>query len=497
MNGQMAIRSDRGELALWIAAIAVAALGAWVMFDALPGINWVAWTTAAAAGLFLFIGPQGARTIWITSATAVVIALGASVTSDEFISALICLSVILFLAMSMLLASNPNLRRITASFTIPSPVVAFATAIVESIKRGIAALQLVRSDRARSIVRGIVITAPIVIIFGLLLSVADPTFAGWREAIYDLLSSWEFLPRTIFFIGLLALTLGAYGYAERESAPPSQLSEPVDRNRWLGSTERLILLGSIAALFWIFLAFQLSYLFGNLPHVTGSGVTFADYARRGFGELTVVASASVILVLLSERYGRSDGRDGLLRAATLALIVGVLFLLVSAFNRVLLYEAAYGYTTARLYAQCYMIVVAVILIALAWELRGTLESGRLFRISLGVATAMFIVLIYWNHSAWIADRNIDRLATTGKLDVDYLAKDLSPDAIPTMTARLASIPEPSRSALTRALFARYSGRERMFNRRWFEWNYRISKAHDELLRLGVPLQQAPRPPRAQ
>jgi len=185
----MDLRAQRDEIILWGAAALVAALGTWVMYDAMPGINWGAWTLIAAAGLFIFLRTAGARTIWITSGIAVIIAFGASITADPFIHALIVLSVIFFLALSMLLSSNPTFRRLTAWFVIPAPVVAFATAITESIKRGIDALHLVRSERTRSVLRGVLITAPVIVIFALLLASADPTFAGWRDAIENLLTS--------------------------------------------------------------------------------------------------------------------------------------------------------------------------------------------------------------------------------------------------------------------------------------------------------------------
>jgi hypothetical protein len=490
----MQLQAERSEVVLWATAIAVAAFGTWVMYEAMPGINWALWTAAAAAGLFLFLRTPDPRPIILTSGTAVLIAFGAAYTASEFIHALIVLSVIMFLALSMLLSSNASIQRITAAFAIPAPVIAFATAITESAKRGIDALHLVRSERARSIVRGIVITAPVIIIFALLLSAADPVFAEWRDAIGDLLSSWAFVPRIFFFVGMLTLTLGAFSYASRDHAPPAPLAQSSEGGRWLGSTERLILIGSIAALFWIFLAVQVSYFFGNLPRVTGSGVTFADYARRGFGELTVVASASVLLVLLSERFGKRDGRNGSLRVATIALIVGVLLLLASAFNRVLLYEAAYGYTTARLYAQCYMIVIAVALLALAWETTRTLQTARLFRVVGATATLVFIVLIYWNHEAWIANRNIDRLATTGKLDVVYLTRDLSANVVPTVVRRLPALPEPARSELQRALTSRYTGKPKFFERKWYEWNLRVDQAEEALRGLGVPIDQTPARP---
>jgi hypothetical protein len=201
-------------------------------------------------------------------------------------------------------------------------------------------------------------------------------------------------------------------------------------------------------------------------------VTFADYARRGFAELTVVATASVVLILVSERFGQSDSRVSQLRIATFGVLIAVLLLLFSAFNRVLLYEEAYGFTTARLYAQAYMLIVAVALLALGWEMRGEIDPSRLFRRVLLTATVVFIALIYWNHQAWIADRNIDRVASTGKLDVAYLTRDLGLDAVPTLVKRMPGLAEPMRSDLERALITRYATRPRLFDTQWYEWNLR-------------------------
>lgn len=212
-------------------------------------------------------------------------------------------------------------------------------------------------------------------------------------------------------------------------------------------------------------------------------MTFAEYARRGFAELTIVATATALLILVSERFGNTDQRGGQIRIATIAVLVAVLFLLGSAFNRVLLYEEAYGFTTARLYAQVYMLLVGFALIALGWEMRGELDASRLFRRVFTTATLAFIVLIYWNHHAWIANRNIDRLASTGKLDTAYLARDLGVDAVPALVKRLPTIPEPFRSDLQHTLLTRYEKRPRMFSGPWYEWNLRRSAAGDALKTL--------------
>ena len=474
--------SDRRELTMWVIAIAVAAFGTWVMYDALPGINWGLWVTAAAVGLLYFQRESLSRAVVIPAVAAVIIAFGVTVTSDEFLEFLTFLSVVVLLAFAMLLSPDPRIRRITAGFFIAAPIVAFASACVEALRRASHALTLVRSDRARSVLRGLIITLPVVIIFALLLSTADPIFADWREAIKNLIANWEFLPRTVFFFGILAITLGAYGFAVYTEPKAAPLSEREPR-KFIGPTERLMLLSSVALLFWIFVAVQLSYFFGNLPRVQGSGMTFAEYAQRGFAELTVVATASVVLILVSERFGLTNSRGGQIRIATLAVLIGVLFLLASAFNRVLLYEEAYGFTTARLYAQAYMLIVAVALLALGWEMRGQLDPSRFFRRTFAAATMVFIVLLYWNHHAWIANRNIDRVASTGKLDTAYLTRDLALDALPTLVERLPSIPEPMRSELQRALIARHAKRPRLFQGPWYEFNIARANARDALLEL--------------
>src|SRR4029079_3695429 len=186
----------------------------------------------------------------------------------------------------------------------------------------------------------------------------------------------------------------------------------------------------------------------------------------------------------------------LLRTLTVVLIVAVLFLLGSAFRRVLLYEGAYGFTTARLYAQTYMLVVAVVLIALGIELRTELNASRLFRVAGFAATVAFIVLIYWNHEGWIASRNLDRVAATGKLDVDYLARDLSPNAVPVIVDRLAKIPEPFRTELQNRLYKRYANGRQLSEENWYEYSARRHEARAALMKLGIATNPPVRTPSA-
>lgn len=462
---------------LWASAAAVAGFGNWMLYDALPGINWVLWTGAAVAGLLIFFRRRGhpPRSVLIMGGAPIVIAGAAAVTASPRLWALICLAIVSFLAMLMLLTASPSPQLITARFAATAPLVALRIAAVHAMRRGLQATYLIRSTRARAWVRGLAITLPVLVGFALLLAGADPVFAAWRDAVGDLVANWEFVPRLVFFVALLVIVLGAYGYASIQpgSSPAMEGKAP---DRWLGSTERLMLLVGVVALFWLFLAVQLGYLFGNLPRIAASGMTFAEYARRGFGELSIVASVSALLIVVSERHGNDDGRERTLRVLTFAVIAAVLLLLGSAFRRVWLYEAAYGFTTARLYAQVYMCAVALGLVMLSLEVARDFDAGRLFRRAAAAATILFIALIYWNHEAWIASRNMDRFASTGKLDVAYLTRELSPDAIPAIAERLPLLPEPMRSEIRRAVRKRYAARNESRQRTWFEWNLASSRA---------------------
>jgi len=478
--------SVKAEPGLWAAAAAVAGLGTWLLYDALPGINWLIWTGAAAAGLLACFWPRGlpSRAVLVTGGAAVVIAGAAAITASPPLRALICLTIVFALAMQMLLTARPSPRSITTLFAATAPLVAIWFAAVQTLRRAVAATHLIQSPRARAWVRGLAITLPVLVVFALLLAGADPVFAAARDAIGDLFASWEFVPRIVFFIALLVVVLGAYGYASMESEG-SPVLEGKAPERWLGSTERVMLFAGIATLLWVFLALQFGYLFGNLPLVPASGMTFAEYARRGFGELSIVASASALLIVISERYGKDDGVGSRLKAhglrpLTFAVIGAVLLLLGSAFRRVWLYEVAYGFTTARLYAQVYMCAVGVALVMLSIEVAGGFDAGRLFRRAVAAAAILFIALIYWNHSAWIATRNIDRFASTGMLDVAYLTGELLPDAIPAIAERLPSLPEPTRSEIRLAVQEWHGKHGEKRPRAWFEWNLASSRARQAL-----------------
>jgi two-component system sensor histidine kinase BaeS len=235
----------------------------------------------------------------------------------------------------------------------------------------------------------------------------------------------------------------------------------------------------------MFVLLQASYLVHSPPAAMGSGVTFAEFARRGFGQLSFAATlvGAIILILEYTRPGTVTERErSTLRRLELALIIAVELVLISAFRRVILYEQAYGFTTARLVAQAYMIAMALALVALALEIGREKISLAFGRRVAEIALGAFTVLALWNFEGWIVNKNIDRAQATGKFDALYASR-LSSDAIPTLAQRRADIPQPARDSVD----MRFSCKQIRTERRWFEWNRSVNEA-------AAALRNWPRPP---
>ena len=460
-------------LLLWSAAVALAGLGTGVLFDAAPGLNWSVWTLAAAGVILLcaWMGGSPMRaSLLVPLGLAAVFGIGATLSTARPLQALICCAVAMVLAVAVLLAGGPGWSRLTAPFLLSAPLSAPLEAAAEAVQRAFELVGLVATPRNRPLLRGALFALPVVALFALILANADPVLATLRADLVDALARLEFMPRLLFFGLLLTAALGGGGIVlRREGVPVTAGVEPVRTPR-LADTERLVVLGAVGTLFATFLLLQLSYLFGNAPVTRGSGVTFSEYARRGFAELTTVATLCTLLLAALDHWAARGPREWWTRLAAIAVVVEVEVLLISALRRLWLYESAYGFTIVRLYAHVYMVAVALFLLLLGWGLSRGLKPGWLARRAAAIAAVAMTVLVYWNHEAWIVRQNVGRFHQTGQLDTAYLVWGLSPDAAPALVRTLPELPPALADSAREGLRQRYGRAARSTPCRWFEWN---------------------------
>ncbi len=168
-----------------------------------------------------------------------------------------------------------------------------------------------------------------------------------------------------------------------------------------------------------------------------------------------MAVISLFLLLTTEKYVIKKETEHTLgfKILSTALIIQVVLIIASAFTRLSLYEEAYGFTTLRLYSHTFIILLAIIFCLLLYKIhKDKRENTFAFRVFLSVV--LFIaVMNFLNPEAFIARRNIERFASTGKLDIYYLSR-LSDDAIPDIIKVLNISDEDLRKTLARELYWR-------------------------------------------
>jgi len=474
---------DNSSAIAWTAALLTSAVGAGILFQAEAGINWPIWVALASISVILARIATRKRVetpLVVLLAWATLLSLGFAVT-DADLRGFIVMSDAMLLGLAVISIGTESWSALSARLLLVVPFLAPARVWGASGREIADSPRSLSSPRARSIVRGAILSAPVIIVLFVLLGSADPVIRWGTDRIYAWLPDWTFGPRLLFFILLLSLTLGANVISARQIASKLPQVPIVSRSYTIGLTEQRMVLWSAAAVIWLFVVLQIVYLFQPPPVALNTGVTFAEFARQGFGELSLAATivGAIILLLEYTRPVDLSERDRLMFVRLeLGLLLALELVLFSAFRRVMLYEDAYGFTTARLFAQAYMIGMSLSLIVLAIEVaRGSISRSisfgrRVAEIGLGV----FTVLVFWNHEAWIVNKNIDRAVQTGKFDLAY-ARRLSSDAIPTLIARRRELVPDQVAEVERAARCAPGATDR----RWFEWNRSASARQQAIL----------------
>ena len=214
---------------------------------------------------------------------------------------------------------------------------------------------------------------------------------------------------------------------------------------FLGWTETGIILGAIDVLFIAFVIIQVRYLFGGTANITETGYTFAEYARRGFGELVAVAVLSLLVYLGLNTISKRETRGARIgfSIVSILLMANVLVMLASSLQRLLLYEGAYGFSELRTYTHVFIYwLAALIVVTIVLEILR--QRGR-FALALLVAGLGFaITLAVMNVDGFIVRQNVARTAQGEELDFNYL-QQLGTDAVPAMVTAYQHPDLPQRS----------------------------------------------------
>ncbi len=302
-----------------------------------------------------------------------------------------------------------------------------------------------------ALLKGLMITVPLILLFGFLLMTSDARFEDMINHLFDWGWNEEVVMRSILAFVLcswIAIAILRAGVLN-QGFSVTHKENPIAPASWkLGGIEIVMILGTLNLLFLSFIIVQFTYFFGGDVLVQSiQGPTYADYARRGFFQLVTVAVLVITLLLLTHWLHQGSGQWEKRAYQLLAtvMIVMTMVIEVSAAHRMYLYTHEYGLTELRFYTSVFMLWLMILFI---WFVITVLHERR-SRFTFGALLSgmIFLGLLHIvNPDARIADINLARWQAEQSFDAAYLTS-LSADVIPPLVRLFPDLSESQQCQL--------------------------------------------------
>lgn len=130
-------------------------------------------------------------------------------------------------------------------------------------------------------------------------------------------------------------------------------------------------LSAISLCYILYLFSQLAYFFSAFRGFLPNGeITYAQYARKGFFEMCIIAIINLCLVVLALLLSKKkNGKSSCtIRGLTIFVSLFTLFIITTAVSKMILYICSYGMTILRLTTSAFMIFLAVVFISLIFRI---------------------------------------------------------------------------------------------------------------------------------
>ncbi len=271
---------------------------------------------------------------------------------------------------------------------------------------------------------GLAIAIPIAaILMGLFMS-ADAVFADSIQMVIDYfgldftVAFWDIILGCLFGLFFAAMLLGLK-YSDKKQAPATKIGDNIES----------IIIGTfltiINVFIIIFVVFQFVYLFGGTVNITASDMTYAEYARRGFFELSTASGIifAVALFVLIMTKKKADKLPLWIQLSTVCLCLSNVVLLISAMKRMLLYVDVYGLSIKRVLTLWFMLIIGLCLLLIIIKC----FINKIY-VMKWIGTTVIIgvcILSLTNVDRIIANYNVNRYLSSpaeNSIDVNYLGQ---------------------------------------------------------------------------
>lgn len=278
---------------------------------------------------------------------------------------------------------------------------------------------------------GLAISIPALCIVVPLLMESDAAFDGLASKLIENLRTTV---GQLIVGGMLAMFVVPYCMALRHR----KLEKP--ERAAFGGVDGVIL-GTVLALlslcYFAYLFSQLAYFFSGFGGFLPEGYTFtvAEYARRGFFEMSAIAAINLAIIFLVQLLARQrDGKmHGLLRAFCAFIALFTLLIIATAVSKMVLYIELFGMTTLRITTTAFMLFLAIVFVSVILRLftprvkvlKTAIVTAGVILAILGLCNVDRVVVEYNYHAyeqGWLKEIDLSTIHAAGDEGVPFMLK---------------------------------------------------------------------------
>ncbi|MBQ2704864.1 MAG: DUF4173 domain-containing protein [Clostridia bacterium] len=225
--------------------------------------------------------------------------------------------------------------------------------------------------------------------------------------------------------------------------------------RGVSSTPVTTFLCTISLVYVVYLFSQLAYFFNAFAGFLPENYTTAQYARRGFFEMTVICGINIGVIVGSLLISKKDKKGNQPLAVRLLCGFICLFSLVivaTVIGKLVMYMGLYGLTELRLYTSLFSVCAAIIIIFVG--IRLLIPRFAYFRATAATLAVLSVGIAFADVNTTIARYNTEAYLNgyLEQVDVDYLGT-LGSASVPSLVELMDSDDaQVARKAATRLYY---------------------------------------------
>jgi uncharacterized membrane protein (DUF2068 family) len=291
-----------------------------------------------------------------------------------------------------------------------------------------------KASRILMAIAGIIVISPVAIIIIVLLMSSDAAFQSLISNIFknfkDLWAQnlFKFIIAIILTFPIFSFLYSILNKNHNFKINTFQITKAVKIVDSLFANSALWV---ICMIYVLYIFTQLNYFISAFFNTLPSGLTYAEYARRGFFELVAVTFINLILIIFSIAFTKRKEYKikQSSRVTIFSLSLLTIMLIATAVSKMVMYIGFYGLTLLRIYTSWFMVVLLCIFLLLCIKMFS--KKFKLMRVAAIIITMLYIGLNFANVDALIPQYNIYKYKQNPSKGIDVtMFYQLSSSMIP-------------------------------------------------------------------